>query len=63
MSDDFELVEGSGNVFRDFGDSDADLKQVKAIQCAQGGGYDRPRCSGLLANPECPISARSRSTI
>lgn len=32
MSDsDFELVEGSGNVFRDLGDPDADLKQAKAI--------------------------------
>lgn len=28
---DFELVEGSGNVFRDLGDRDADLKQAKAI--------------------------------
>lgn len=27
----FELVEGSGNVFRDFGDPDADVKQAKAI--------------------------------
>ena len=28
---DFELVEGSGNVFRDLGDPDADLKQAKAV--------------------------------
>ena len=28
---DFELVEGSGNVFRDLGDPEADLKQAKAI--------------------------------
>ena len=28
---DFELVEGSGNVFRDFDDPLADLKQAKAI--------------------------------
>ncbi len=28
---DFELVEGSGNLFRDLGDPDADLKQAKAI--------------------------------
>ena len=27
----FETVEGSGNVFRDLGDPDADLKQAKAI--------------------------------
>ncbi len=28
---DFELVEGSGNVFRNLGDPDADLKQAKAV--------------------------------
>lgn len=28
---DFELVEGSGNVFRDFGDREADLKHAKAV--------------------------------
>ncbi len=33
--DDFDLVEGSGNVFRDFGDPDADLKQAKAILAAR----------------------------
>ena len=32
---DFELVEGSGNVFRDHGDPDADLKQAKAILAAR----------------------------
>ena len=32
---DFELVEGSGNVFRDFNDPHADLKQAKAILAAQ----------------------------
>ena len=30
-----ELVEGSGNVFRDFGDPEADLKQAKAILAAR----------------------------
>ena len=30
-----ELIEGSGNVFRDFGDSEADLKQAKAILAAR----------------------------
>jgi predicted XRE-type DNA-binding protein len=29
--DDFELVRGSGNVFRDFGYPDADIQQAKAI--------------------------------
>ncbi len=33
--DEFELVRGSGNVFRDFDDPDADLKQAKAILAAQ----------------------------
>ena len=32
---DFELVEGSGNVFRDFGDPLADLKQAKAVLAAR----------------------------
>ena len=32
---DFELVEGSGNVFRDLGDPDADLKQAKAVVAAR----------------------------
>ena len=32
---DFELVRGSGNVFRDFGDPHADLKQAKAILAAR----------------------------
>ena len=32
---DFELVEGSGNVFRDFDDPLADLKQAKAMLAAR----------------------------
>ena len=32
---DFELVRGSGNVFRDFNDLHADLKQAKAILAAR----------------------------
>lgn len=34
MSDDFELVRGSGNVFRDFGYPDADIRQAKALLAA-----------------------------
>jgi|SRR5579871_2722372 len=30
-----ELVHGSGNIFRDFGDADADVKQLKAILAAE----------------------------
>ena len=33
--DEFGLVEGSGNVFHDFGDPLADLKQAKAILAAR----------------------------
>ena len=32
---DFELVEGSGNIFGDLGDPHADLKQAKAIFAAR----------------------------
>jgi predicted XRE-type DNA-binding protein len=33
--DDFELVRGSGNAFRDFGHPDADIQQAKAILAAR----------------------------
>jgi hypothetical protein len=33
--DDFELVRGSGNVFRDFGDANPDLVQARAILAAE----------------------------
>ncbi len=33
--DDFELVHGSGNVFRDFGYPDADVQQTKALLAAR----------------------------
>ena len=32
---DFELVEGSGNMFRDLGDLEADLKYAKAVLAAR----------------------------
>lgn len=34
-TDELEIVRGSGNAFRDFGDAEADLKQAKAILAAQ----------------------------
>ena len=34
-SDDFELVRGSGNVFRDLGQPDADVQQTKALLAAR----------------------------
>jgi predicted XRE-type DNA-binding protein len=33
--DDFELVRGGGNVFRDFGRDDADVQQTKALLAAR----------------------------
>ena len=35
MKDDFELVRGSGNVFRDFGRDSANLEQARAIVAAK----------------------------
>ncbi len=34
-NEEFELVEGSGNVFRDFDDPVADLKLAKAVLAAR----------------------------
>lgn len=35
MSDDLEVVHGSGNVFRDFGTVDSDLEQARALLAAK----------------------------
>jgi predicted XRE-type DNA-binding protein len=35
MKEKLELVRGSGNVFRDFGDANADLEQARAILAAK----------------------------
>lgn len=35
MTDDFELVRGSGNIYRDLGKGDADLQQFKALLAAE----------------------------
>ena len=35
MTDDLEVVRGSGNVFRDFGHPDADREQLRAILAAR----------------------------
>ena len=66
MSDDFELVRGSGNVFRDLGRADADLEQARAIlaakivgvlddrqtQCARGRKGNRRRRRRILAHSQ-----------
>ena len=35
MNDDFELIRGTGNIFRDLGRADADLEQARAILAAE----------------------------
>ncbi len=35
MRDELDVQRGSGNVFRDFGDPDADIQQLKAILAAK----------------------------
>lgn len=35
MSDDFDIIQGSGNVFRDLGHFDADREQLRALLAAQ----------------------------
>ena len=35
MSNEFELIRGSGNIFRDFGNVNADLEQARAILAAR----------------------------
>ena len=65
MSDEsVELVQGSGNVFRDFGEADADVLQLKAIlaaeiikmldreglECAGGACSNGCGCGGFLAD-------------
>src|SRR4051812_4954749 len=35
MSDDLELIRGSGNVFHDFGHANAEVEQLKAILAAR----------------------------
>jgi predicted XRE-type DNA-binding protein len=35
MNDDFEVMRGTGNVFADFGDADAEAKKMKATIAAE----------------------------
>ena len=35
MTDDFELVRGSGNIYRDFGHANAGLEQARALVAAE----------------------------
>ena len=51
--DDLVLIRGSGNVFRDVGDPDADLKQAKAILAG--------RIIGIL--DDCKFSVRKAAAM
>jgi predicted XRE-type DNA-binding protein len=66
LKDDFELVRGSGNVFRDFGNPNADLEQARAILAARIIGVldDRKlsaRAAEKLTGLRTPISRVSRN--
>ena len=57
--DDLEVVRGSGNIFRDLGESDADVKQAKAILAARSSTFWMTG-SYPLAKPE-PFSEIDQS--
>ena len=52
MSDDFDVLRGSGNVFADFGDPDAEAKQMKAQVAAE--------ISGTMNRRELSIRAAAK---
>ena len=55
--DDFELVHGGGNVFRDFGRADADVQQTKALLAARIiGVLDDERLSTRKAEARTGVS-------
>ena len=62
--DDFELVHGSGNVFRDFGRADADVQQTKALLAARIIGIlDDERLSTRKAEARTGVSHADFSRI
>ncbi len=64
MSDDVELVRGSGNVFRDFGSANADVEQLKALLGAQViGCLDRRHLTVRAAAEATGIAAADFSRI
>ncbi|MGQ0662506.1 MAG: helix-turn-helix domain-containing protein [Pseudomonadota bacterium] len=64
MTDDIDIVRGSGNVFRDFGHPNADLEQVKAILAAKIiGVLDNKRISVRKAQAVTGIAAADFSRI
>jgi predicted XRE-type DNA-binding protein len=63
-NDDFELVHGSGNVFRDFGVPNADLEQARAILAAKIiGVLDERKLSVRAAEKLTGIAASEFSRI
>jgi hypothetical protein len=59
--DDFEMIHGSGNVFRDFGEANAEVLQLKAILAAS-------RSLPAFPRPTFPVCSKqsfsgSRSTV
>jgi len=64
MSDDIEIVRGSGNAFRDFGHPNADLEQLKAILAAKIiGVLDERKISVRKAQAATGIAAADFSRI
>lgn len=54
MNDELEIVRGSGNVYRDFGRPDTDIRQLKAILAA--------RIIGILDDAEMSIRGAEAET-
>jgi predicted XRE-type DNA-binding protein len=64
MKEKLELVRGSGNVFRDFGDPNADLEQMRAILAAKIiGVLDRQKLSTREAQRLTGVAASEFSRI
>jgi predicted XRE-type DNA-binding protein len=62
--DDFKLVRGSGNVFRDFGSPNPDLEQARAILAARIIGVLDDRClSARAAEKQTGVSHTDLSRI
>ena len=69
MTDALEVVRGSGNVFRDFGDANPDLEQARAILAATiiavldrrklsvRGARSADRCRGVVSFPASATSS------
>ncbi len=64
MKEKLEVVRGSGNVFRDFGDANADLEQARAILAAKIiGVLDRRKLSVRAAESLTGVAASEFSRI